>query len=149
MKKEITILISSASLTSMKAQDSRSGREINLIEFKGVVDFFSRLDCVYGVQSNMCSCFFFSKKFHIIYLYSTPLCPFSDKRPDYFLVLCLSLRNTWLISWLSVLWFAKLPLVRVWTSRPSAQRHALRLYCKQWRRLYFLSIWARMRRRGY
>ncbi len=31
-------------------------------DFKGVVDwFFSRLDCVYGVQSNMCSCFVFLK----------------------------------------------------------------------------------------
>ncbi len=29
----------------------------------------SRLDCVHGVQSNM-----------FIYLYSTPPCPFSDKR---------------------------------------------------------------------
>ncbi len=30
--------------------------------FKGVVDwFFSRLDCVYGVQSSMCSCFVFLK----------------------------------------------------------------------------------------
>ncbi len=30
--------------------------------FKGVVDwFFSRLDCVYGVQSSMCSCLFFLK----------------------------------------------------------------------------------------
>ncbi len=29
---------------------------------KGVVDcFFSRLDCVYGVQSSMCSCLFFLK----------------------------------------------------------------------------------------
>ncbi len=28
--------------------------------FKGVVDwFFSRLDCVYGVQSSMCSCLVF------------------------------------------------------------------------------------------
>ncbi len=27
---------------------------------KGVVDcFFSKLDCVYGVQSSMCSCLFF------------------------------------------------------------------------------------------
>ncbi len=55
---------------------------------KGVVDcFFSRLDCVYRVQSSMCSClFFFFKRiiFHIIYLYSTPLCPFSDKRLDLF-----------------------------------------------------------------
>ncbi len=32
----------------------------NTLHFKGVVDwFFSRLDCVYGVQSNMCSCFDF------------------------------------------------------------------------------------------
>ncbi len=48
--------------------------------------FFSRLDCVYGVQSSMCSCLFFFKCiiFHIIYLYSTPLCPFSDKRLDLF-----------------------------------------------------------------
>ncbi len=48
------------------------------IDFKGVVDcFFSRLDCVYGVQSSMCSCLVFLKThyFHIIYLYSTPLCP--------------------------------------------------------------------------
>ncbi len=49
--------------------------------------FFSRLDCVYGVQSRMCSCFFFFFLriiFHIIYLYSTPLCPFSDKGLDLF-----------------------------------------------------------------
>ncbi len=48
--------------------------------------FFSRLDCVYGVQSSMCSCLVFLKThiFHIIYLYSTPLCPFSDKRLDLF-----------------------------------------------------------------
>ncbi len=32
------------------------------LSFKGVVDwFFSRLDCVYGVQSSMCSCLFFLK----------------------------------------------------------------------------------------
>ncbi len=32
------------------------------ILFKGVVDwFFSRLDCVYGVQSSMCSCLVFLK----------------------------------------------------------------------------------------
>ncbi len=41
-------------------------------KLKGVVDwFFSRLDCVYGVQSSMCSCLFFFLKriiFHIIYL---------------------------------------------------------------------------------
>ncbi len=57
------------------------------LSFKGVVDwFFSRLDCVYGVQSSMYSCLFFLKPiiFHIIYLISTPLCPFSDKRLDLF-----------------------------------------------------------------
>ncbi len=31
-----------------------------MLEIKGVVDcFFSRLDCVYGVQSSMCSCLVF------------------------------------------------------------------------------------------
>ncbi len=75
--------------------------------FKGVVDwFFSRLDCVYGVQVKhvfMLSCFKNALFFHIIYLYSTPLCPFSDKRPDYFRVLwSLSLRNTqWALDWLA------------------------------------------------
>ncbi len=30
-------------------------KNIKIDNFKGVVDcFFSRLDCVYGVQSNMC-----------------------------------------------------------------------------------------------
>ncbi len=49
------------------------------------------LDCVYGVQSNM----FMFIIFHIMYCYSTPLCPFSDKRLDYFLLLrSPSLRNT-------------------------------------------------------
>ncbi len=38
-----------------------------------------------------------------------------------------------LVSWLSVLWFAKPPLLHVWTSRPSPQWHVLRLNCKQWR----------------
>ncbi len=32
-----------------------------------------------------------------------------------------------LVSWLSVLWFAKPPLLHVWTSRPSPQWHVLRL----------------------
>ncbi len=31
-----------------------------------------------------------------------------------------------LVSWLSVLWFAKPPLLHVWTSRPSPQWHVLR-----------------------
>ncbi len=37
-----------------------------------------------------------------------------------------------LVSWLSVLWLAKPPLLHVWTSRPSPQCHVLRLNCKQW-----------------
>ncbi len=36
--------------------------ELCELAFKRVVDcFFSRLDCVYGVQSSMCSCLFFLK----------------------------------------------------------------------------------------
>ncbi len=84
---------------------------------QGVVDcFFSRLDCVYGVQSNMFMLRFFKKRiiFHIIYLYSTPLCPFSDKRLDLFPVFMKpSLDGLRLVSWLSVLWLAKPPLVCV------------------------------------
>ncbi len=38
-----------------------------------------------------------------------------------------------LVSWLSVLWLAKPPLLHIWTSRPSPQWHVLRLNCKQWR----------------
>ncbi len=102
-------------------------------------------------------CFLFFKKsiiFHIIYLYFTLLCPFSDKHTestDHFLVLWSpSLRNRLrLVSWPSVLWLAKPPLVRVWMSRPSAQLHVILLYCKQWHGLYCLSIWARLRHRGY
>ncbi len=37
-----------------------------------------------------------------------------------------------LVSWLSMLCFAKPPLLHVWTSRPSPQWHVLRLNCKQW-----------------
>uniref|UniRef100_A0A8C2KVB0 WD repeat domain 75 n=1 Tax=Cyprinus carpio TaxID=7962 RepID=A0A8C2KVB0_CYPCA len=59
---------------------------------KEVVDcLFSRVDCVYGVQSNMCSCLKKKKKksiiCHIICLYSTPICPFFDKCLNYFRVL--------------------------------------------------------------
>ncbi len=37
-------------------------QSIILLYIKGVVDwFFSRLDCIYGVQSSMCSCLFFLK----------------------------------------------------------------------------------------
>ncbi len=53
---------------------------------------------------------FFKKRiiFHIIYLYSTPLCPFSDKRLDLFPGLWSpSLDGLRLVSWLSVLWLAK------------------------------------------
>ncbi len=56
---------------------------------------FSRLDCVYGVQSNMCYASFFCIIFLIIYLYSTQLCPFSFECSIDFLVLWSpSLRNT-------------------------------------------------------
>ncbi len=107
-------------------------------QFKGVVDwFFSRLDCVYGVQSSMCSCLFFLKTHyfsHNLLLFNTALsllwqtpqfiswfyeAPPSEIRDG--------LR---LVSWLSVLWFAK-PPVCVWTSRPSPQWHVLQLNCKQ------------------
>ncbi len=42
----------------------------------------------------------------------------------------------WLVSWSSVLWFAKPPLLHVWTSCPSP--HVLRLYCNQC--IYIASI---------
>ncbi len=55
--------------------------------------------------------------FHIIYLYSTPLCPFSDKRLDLFPGFMnppSEIRDGLrLVSWLSVLWFAKPPLLHV------------------------------------
>ncbi len=89
--------------------------------FLGLIVFMGcGLACVHA-------CFFLKRIiFHIIYLYSTPLCPFSDKRLEFI---------SWfyeappseirdglrLVSWLSVLWFAKPPLLQVWTSRPSPQ----------------------------
>ncbi len=109
-------------------------------KLKGVVDcFFSRLDCVYGVQSSMCSCLVFLKThyfshnlplFHtsLSLLWQTPrfISWFYEAPPS-------EMRDgLWLVSWLSVLWLAKPPLLH-WTSRPSPQRHALRLNCKQWR----------------
>ncbi len=81
---------------------------------KGVVDcFFSRLDCVYGVQSNMCSCLFFCKThyfshnlplFHtsLSLLWQTPrfISWFYEAPPS-------EIRDGLrLVSWLSVLWFA-------------------------------------------
>ncbi len=108
---------------------------------KGVVDcFFSRLDCVYGVQSSMCSCLVFLKThyfshnlplFHtsLSLLWQTPrfISWFYEAPPS-------EIRDGLrLVSWLSVLWFAKPPLLHVWTSRPSPQWHVLRLNCKQWR----------------
>ncbi len=137
---------------------SASGRELNesfklILEpihwfanwfdkaFKGAVDcFFSRLDCVYGVQSSMCSCLVFLKMhyfshnlplFHtsLSLLWQTPrfISWFYEAPPS-------EIRDGLrLISWLSVLWFAKPPLLQVWTSRPSPQWHVLRLNCKQWR----------------
>ncbi len=101
---------------------------------KGVVDwFFSRLDCVYGVQSSMCSCLFFLKTHyfsHNLPLFHTSL-SLLWQRPRFI---------SWfyeappseirdglrLVSWLSVLWLAKPPLLHVWTSRPSPQWHVLR-----------------------
>ncbi len=59
-----------------------------LCHFKGVVDwFFSRLDCVYGVQSSMCSCLFFLKTHY--FSHNLPFIPHlsvpsSDKRLDLF-----------------------------------------------------------------
>ncbi len=54
---------------------------------KGVVDwFFSRLDCVYWVQSSMCSCLVFLKMHyfsHNLPLFHTSL-SLSDKRLDLF-----------------------------------------------------------------
>ncbi len=108
---------------------------------KGVVDcFFSRLDCVYGVQSSMCSCLFFLKThyfshnlplFHtsLSLLWQTPrfISWFYEAPPS---EIGDGLR---LVSWLSVLWFAKPPLLHIWTSRPSPQWHVHRLNCKQWR----------------
>ncbi len=105
--------------------------------FKGVVDwFFSRLDFVYGVQSSMWSCLVFLKRiiFHIIYLYSTPLCPFSDKRLNLFPGFMKLLLQKYAMGWD---WLAGSvccdSLNRLyWTSRPSPQWHVLRLNCKQW-----------------
>ncbi len=108
---------------------------------KWVVDcFFSRLDCVYGVQSSMCSCLVFLKThyfshnlplFHtsLSLLWQTPrfISWFYEAPPS-------EIHNGLrLVSWLSVLWLAKPPLLHVWTSRPSPQWHVLRLNCKQWR----------------
>ncbi len=111
------------------------------LSFKGVVDwFFSRLDCVYGVQSSMWSCLVFLKThyfshnlplFHtsLSFLWQTPrfISWFYEAPPS-------EIRDGLrLVSWLSVLWFAKPPLLHVWTSRPSPQWHVLQLNCKQWR----------------
>ncbi len=110
--------------------------------FKGVVDwFFSRLDCVYGVQSSMCSFMLVFLKTHyfshnlplfhtsLSLLWQTPrfISWFYEAPPS-------EIRDGLrLVSWLSVLWLAKPPLQHVWTSRPSPQWHVLRLNCKQWR----------------
>ncbi len=50
------------SVMGLKVEESAgySLQNQNGLIIKGVVDwFFSRLDCVYGVQSSMCSCLFF------------------------------------------------------------------------------------------
>ncbi len=60
---------------------------INTPVFKGVVDCFFLGLIVFMGCSLACvhACFFLKRIiFHIISLYSTPLCPFSDKRLDLF-----------------------------------------------------------------
>ncbi len=118
--------------------------------------FFLGLIVFMGGQSSMCSCLFFLKThyfshnlplFHtsLSLLWQTPrfISWFYEAPPS-------EIRDGLrLVSWLSVLWLAKPPLLHVWTSRPSPQWHVHRLNCKQWRCLYCLSIWARLRPRGY
>ncbi len=116
-------------------------RHANGYLFKGVVDwFFSRLDCVYGVQSSMCSCLVFLKTHyfsHNLPLFHTSLSLLwqTPQFISWFYEAPPSEIRDWLrlVSWLSVLWLAKPPLLHVWTSRPSPQWHVLRLNCKQWR----------------
>ncbi len=90
--------------------------------------FFLGLIVFMGCSQTCVHASFLRILFHIIYLYSTPLCLFSDKQPDYFLVLMIpSLRNSnglRLVSWSSVFcdWLNHL------CPRPSAQRHVLWLY---------------------
>ncbi len=59
--------------------------------FKGVIDcFFLRfvfMGC--SLTCLMLRFIFFKQIFHIIYLYSTPLCPFSHEHSDDFLFLAL------------------------------------------------------------
>ncbi len=90
----------------------------NFFVLKGVVDcFFLGFIVFMGCSLTSVNASF--KKniiFHISYLYSTPLCTFSDK----LIIFCFyeappsEIRDgLWLVSWLSVLWLAKRPLVRV------------------------------------
>ncbi len=102
---------------------------------KGVVDwFFSRLDCVYGVQSSMCSCLVFLKThyfshnlplFHtsLSLLWQTPrfISWFYEAPPS-------EIRDGLrLVSWLSVLWFAKPPLLH--SERPAPHLSGM---CSGW-----------------
>ncbi len=97
-----------------------------LLVFKGVVDcFFSRLDCVYGVPSSMCSCLVFLKTHyfsHNLPLFHTSLSLLwqtLDLFPGFMKLLLQKIRDGLrLVSWLSVLWLAKPPLLH-WTSRPA------------------------------
>ncbi len=99
---------------------------------KGVVDwFFSRLDCVYGVQSSMCSFSYFSHNLPLFHtslslLWQTPrfISWFYEAPPS-------EIRDGLrLVSWLSVLWFAKPPLLHVWTSeRPAPHLSGM---CSGW-----------------
>ncbi len=62
---------------------------VHLNGFKGVVDwFFSRLDCVYGVQSSMYSCLFFLKPHY-----------FSHNLPNFHTSLSLLWQTPRFISW--------------------------------------------------
>ncbi len=124
---------------------------IPALMLNGVVHwFFSRIDCVYGEQSNMCWCVgFFLRIINNFFIphrsvpslnvliiscfYEAPPSEISDVFR--------------LVNWSLVLWLAKPPLVRRLNVPPLSSVHVLRLYYKQWRRLYCLSILAWLR--GY
>ncbi len=86
----------------------------NIFDVKGVVDCFFLGLIVFMGCSLTCIYASFLKNiiFHIIYLYSTPLYPFSYKHADDFLAPPSEISNgLWLASWPSVLWLAKPALV--------------------------------------
>ncbi len=75
-----------SSVTGLNQPLTESVRaDLNLL--KGwLTVFFLGLIVFMGCSLTCVHASFFKKRiiFHIIYLYSTPLCPFSDKRPDLF-----------------------------------------------------------------